>query len=106
MPATLIDGTAVAARLRAEVAVEAEKLKSARGRAPGLAAVLVGENPASQTYVRSKRKACAEAGLESFGYELPATASQAEVEGLVEQLNADPKVDGILVQLPLPDHLN
>jgi 5,10-methylene-tetrahydrofolate dehydrogenase/methenyl tetrahydrofolate cyclohydrolase len=105
MTATLIDGTAVAARLRAEVAVEAEKLKAAKGRAPGLAAVLVGDNPASQTYVRSKRKACAEVGIESFGHELPKTATQAEVETLVTQLNADPKVDGILVQLPLPDHL-
>jgi methylenetetrahydrofolate dehydrogenase (NADP+)/methenyltetrahydrofolate cyclohydrolase len=92
--------------LRAEVAVEAEKLKAAKGRAPGLAAVLVGDNPASQTYVRSKRKACAEVGIESFGHELPKTATQAEVETLVTQLNADPKVDGILVQLPLPKHID
>ena len=105
MTATLIDGTAVAARLRGEVAIEAERLKREKGRAPGLAAVLVGDNPASQTYVRSKRKACAEVGIESFGHELPKTATQEEVESLVTQLNADPKVDGILVQLPLPDHL-
>ena len=106
MTATLIDGTAIAAKVRAQVAVEAEALFAKTGQKPGLAAVLVGENPASQTYVKSKRKACAEAGLESFGYELPKTATQEEVEGLVKQLNADPKVHGILVQLPLPDHLN
>jgi 5,10-methylene-tetrahydrofolate dehydrogenase/methenyl tetrahydrofolate cyclohydrolase len=68
--------------------------------------VLVGENPASQQYVKMKRKTCEKNGLESFGYELPADASQAEVEGLVKQLNADPKVNGILVQLPLPGHLD
>ncbi len=73
---------------------------------PGLATVLVGENPASQSYVKSKRKACAEVGIESFGFELPASASQAEVESLVRQLNADPKVNGILVQLPLPAGLD
>jgi 5,10-methylene-tetrahydrofolate dehydrogenase/methenyl tetrahydrofolate cyclohydrolase len=73
---------------------------------PGLATVLVGDNPASQTYVRSKRKACAEVGLESFPFELSATATQREVEELVQQLNADPRVHGILVQLPLPDGLN
>jgi methylenetetrahydrofolate dehydrogenase (NADP+)/methenyltetrahydrofolate cyclohydrolase len=106
MTATLIDGSAVAARLRAEVAADTEKLKRELGRAPGLATVLVGDNPASQTYVRSKQKACAEAGIESFGHELPKTATQAEVEALVKELTADPKVDGILVQLPLPDHLN
>ena len=106
MTATLIDGTAIAAKVRAQVAVEAEALFAKTGQKPGLAAVLVGENPASQTYVKSKRKACAEAGLESFGHELPKTATQEEVEGLVKQLNADPKVHGILVQLPLPDHLN
>ncbi|MBI3362932.1 MAG: bifunctional methylenetetrahydrofolate dehydrogenase/methenyltetrahydrofolate cyclohydrolase FolD [Chloroflexi bacterium] len=106
MTAALIDGTAVAARLRSEIAAEAEKMKSETGRVPGLAAVLVGDNPASQTYVRSKRKACAEVGIDSFGYELPKTAAQEEVDNLVAELNADPNVHGILVQLPLPDHLN
>src|SRR3990172_1600866 len=106
MTAKLIDGTAIAAKVRAQVAADAEALFAKTGQKPGLAAVLVGDNPASQTYVKSKRKACAEAGLESFGYELPKTATQEEVETLVAKLNADPKVHGILVQLPLPDHLN
>ncbi|MGH2522754.1 MAG: bifunctional methylenetetrahydrofolate dehydrogenase/methenyltetrahydrofolate cyclohydrolase FolD [Anaerolineales bacterium] len=106
MTAQLIDGTAIAAKVRAQVAAEVERRVAEGKMRPGLAAVLVGENPASQAYVRSKRKACAEAGIESFGYELPKTASQAEVEELVGQLNADPRVHGILVQLPLPDGLN
>lgn len=106
MTATLIDGTAIAAKVRAQVADDAKAYFEKTGKKPGLATVLVGENPASQAYVKSKRKACAEAGMESFGHEMPATASQAEVEGLVAQLNADPSVHGILVQLPLPDHLN
>ncbi len=106
MTATLIDGTAIAAKVRAQVAADVEALVAKTGRKPGLAAVLVGENPASQAYVKSKRKACAEVGMESFGHELPKTASQEEVESLVASLNADPNVHGILVQLPLPDHLN
>jgi 5,10-methylene-tetrahydrofolate dehydrogenase/methenyl tetrahydrofolate cyclohydrolase len=106
MSAQLIDGVATAANLRAEVA-EAVAQRKAQGKSiPGLATVLVGENPASQVYVRSKQKACAEVGIESFGYNLPATATQSEVETLVQQLNADPKVNGILVQLPLPSHLD
>jgi len=106
MTAQLIDGVAIAAKVRAQVAVDVEKRAAAGLSRPGLAAVLVGDNPASQTYVRNKRKACAEAGLESFGYELPKTATQSAVEDLVAQLNADPRVHGILVQLPLPDGLN
>ena len=106
MTAQLIDGTAIAAKVRAQVAAAVEVRVAAGKQRPGLAAVLVGENPASQVYVRNKRKACAEAGIESFGYELPKTATQKEVEDLVVQLNADPKVHGILVQLPLPDGLN
>jgi 5,10-methylene-tetrahydrofolate dehydrogenase/methenyl tetrahydrofolate cyclohydrolase len=106
MTAQLIDGVAIAAKVRAQVAAEVEKRVAAGKIRPGLATVLVGENPASQTYVKSKRKASAEAGIESFGHELPATASQSQVEDLVAQLNADPKVHGILVQLPLPDGLN
>lgn len=106
MPAQLIDGTAIAAKIRARVA-EAVQKRIAEGKPrPGLAAVLVGDNPASEVYVRSKRKACAEAGLDSFGHELPKTASQSEVEELVAKLNADPRVHGILVQLPLPDGLD
>ncbi len=106
MTATLIDGKAIAEELRRDVARDVEKLVAAGGPHPGLATVLVGDNPASHTYVKAKRKACAEVGIESFGHELPATATQAEVEGLVQQLNADPRVHGILVQLPLPAGLD
>ncbi len=106
MSAQIIDGTAIAAKVRAQVGADvAARLAAGKSR-PGLAAVLVGDNPASQAYVRSKRKACAEAGIESFGFELPKTATQAEVQALVVQLNADPRVHGILVQLPLPDGLD
>jgi 5,10-methylene-tetrahydrofolate dehydrogenase/methenyl tetrahydrofolate cyclohydrolase len=106
MTATLIDGTAIAAKVRASVA-EAVAVRAAAGKPrPGLATVLVGDNVASQTYVRSKRKACAEAGIESFGHELPKTATQPEIEALVAELNADPRVHGILVQLPLPDGID
>ncbi len=106
MTAQIIDGKAIAAELRAEVARGVEALVSGGGPRPGLATVLVGDNPASQTYVRMKQKACAEAGIESFGHTLPADASQEEVENLVRELNADPKVHGILVQLPLPAGLD
>jgi 5,10-methylene-tetrahydrofolate dehydrogenase/methenyl tetrahydrofolate cyclohydrolase len=106
MTAQLIDGTATAEQIRAEVAAEVKERGAAGCMPPGLATVLVGDDPASHTYVRSKRKACAEAGIESFAFELPATSSQQEVEGLVERLNADPKVHGILVQLPLPKGLD
>lgn len=106
MTASIIDGKAIAKDIRTEVAQGIEKLLAAGGPRPGLATVLVGDNPASHTYVKGKRKACAEAGIESFGHELPATATQAEVEGLVARLNQDPKVHGILVQLPLPAGLD
>ncbi|NLX09690.1 MAG: bifunctional methylenetetrahydrofolate dehydrogenase/methenyltetrahydrofolate cyclohydrolase FolD [Chloroflexi bacterium] len=106
MTARLIDGAAVAARLRKEIAEQVAQMEAAYGIHPGLATVLVGENPASQTYVRMKHKACQEVGIESFAHNLPTDASQAEVEGLVHELNADPHVHGILVQLPLPKHLD
>jgi methylenetetrahydrofolate dehydrogenase (NADP+)/methenyltetrahydrofolate cyclohydrolase len=106
MTAKIIDGKAIAAELRAEIAAGVESLMAEGGPRPGLATVLVGDNPASHTYVRAKRKACAEVGIESFGHELPADASQAEVEKLVADLNADPAVHGILVQLPLPAGLD
>ena len=106
MTAQIIDGTAIAAKVRAQVAAEVQQRVAAGKPQPGLATVLVGENPASQTYVRSKRKACAELGIESFGFELPKTATQGEVEDLVARLNADPRVHGILVQLPLPEGLD
>jgi 5,10-methylene-tetrahydrofolate dehydrogenase/methenyl tetrahydrofolate cyclohydrolase len=106
MTASIIDGKAIATEVRTEVAQGVEKLLADGGPRPGLATVLVGDNPASHTYVKAKRKACAEAGIESFGNELPSTATQAEVEALVVRLNQDPKVHGILVQLPLPAGLD
>jgi methylenetetrahydrofolate dehydrogenase (NADP+) / methenyltetrahydrofolate cyclohydrolase len=106
MTAQLIDGTATAEQIRGEVAEEVKERVASGKIPPGLATVLVGDDPASHTYVRSKRKACAEAGIESFAFELPATSSQQVVEELVERLNADPKVNGILVQLPLPKGLD
>jgi len=106
MPAEIIDGKAIAAELRADIARGVKELVESGGPKPGLATVLVGENPASQVYVRMKRRACEEVGIESFGYELPADSSQEEVEALVRKLNADPQVHGILVQLPLPAGLD
>ena len=102
----LIDGKAVAARIRGEIAQEVKELIEKYGIKPGLATVLVGDDPASHSYVRSKRKACAELGIESFHHELPAETPQAELEVLVHSLNEDPTVHGILIQLPLPDHVN
>lgn len=106
MSAELIDGKAIAAEVREKVAQDVAEMVAAGKSRPGLATVLVGEDPASQVYVRSKIRACEKAGIESFGHNLPATASQSEVEGLVKELNADPKVNGILVQLPLPGDLD
>lgn len=106
MTAKIIDGKAIAEELRAELTKEVEAMVAAGKPKPGLATVLVGENPASKIYVSSKQKASAKVGIESFGYELPATARQEEVEGLVRELNANPKVHGILVQLPLPTGLD
>jgi len=106
MSGTRIDGKAAAAALRAEVAEAVAELKRATGRAPGLATVLVGEDPASAVYVRSKNKATAEAGMESFAHNLAADTGEADLLALVDRLNADPAVDGILVQLPLPAHID
>lgn len=106
MSAQMIDGTAIAAQIQEELATTVAELKEKHGIVPGLATVLVGDNPASQTYVKMKRKRSAELGIHSVGYELPATATQEEVERLIEQLNADPAIHGILVQLPLPAHLD
>jgi 5,10-methylene-tetrahydrofolate dehydrogenase/methenyl tetrahydrofolate cyclohydrolase len=106
MGATLIDGKAIAEKLREEVKQRVEE-RAAKGLPmPGLATVLVGENPASKVYVRMKHKACEEAGIISIGHTLPADASQEEVETLVGKLNADPAIHGILVQLPLPAGLD
>ncbi|KKC27732.1 bifunctional methylenetetrahydrofolate dehydrogenase/methenyltetrahydrofolate cyclohydrolase FolD [Sphingomonas sp. SRS2] len=106
MSADIIDGKAFAADLRAKVAAMVPAFRAAAGRAPGLAVVLVGEDPASQVYVRSKHKATVEAGMESFEHRLPADATQDELLATVRQLNADDSVDGILVQLPLPSHID
>ena len=106
MSAKIIDGQAIADEIRQEIAAEVEQLKAEHGLTPGLAAVLVGENPASQSYVRMKRRACEKAGILSFGHHLPEKATQEEVEGLIRDLSADPAVHGILVQLPLPRHLD
>ncbi len=106
MTGKIIDGVAAAENLRAQVAIEVQERLAIGKEPPGLATVLVGDNPASQSYVRSKQKACQEAGIKSFGYTLPATATQAEVENLVADLNANPQVNGILVQLPLPSGLD
>ncbi|MBW8843310.1 MAG: bifunctional methylenetetrahydrofolate dehydrogenase/methenyltetrahydrofolate cyclohydrolase FolD [Sphingomonadales bacterium] len=106
MTASIIDGKAFALGLRERVAQQVASFRAAAGRAPGLAVVLVGEDPASAVYVRNKHKATIGAGMESFEHKLPAEASQAELIALVDRLNADPAVDGILVQLPLPGHID
>ena len=102
MTAQIIDGKILAQQIRQEAADDVAKMVAAGLPRPGLATVLVGDNPGSQAYVSSKQKTCGELGIESFGHHLPATASQSEVEDLVTELNADPRVNGILVQLPLP----
>jgi methylenetetrahydrofolate dehydrogenase (NADP+)/methenyltetrahydrofolate cyclohydrolase len=106
MSAALIDGKAFAEGLRQRVGKLAAAFEQQAGRKAGLAVVLVGEDPASQVYVRSKGKATLEAGMNSYEFKLPADASRAELLGRVHELNADPNVDGILVQLPLPGHLD
>ena len=104
--ATLIDGKAFSAKLRGEIARKVEILKQSHSLTPGLAVVLVGEDPASQVYVRSKGKQTAEAGMNSYEHKLPAEAPQDELLELIDVLNNDPAVHGILVQLPLPKHIN
>jgi 5,10-methylene-tetrahydrofolate dehydrogenase/methenyl tetrahydrofolate cyclohydrolase len=104
--AKIIDGEAVASRIREEIKATVAEMVGNNESPPGLATVLVGENPASQQYVRMKQRRCKKVGIESFGYNLPAESTQEEVEKLVGELGADPKVNGILVQLPLPDHLD
>jgi methylenetetrahydrofolate dehydrogenase (NADP+)/methenyltetrahydrofolate cyclohydrolase len=104
--AALIDGVAIARVVRAEVAESAAELTRARGVVPGLAVVLVGGDPASAVYVRAKERACQEAGMHGESVRLPAETTQAELLAVVDRLNADPRVHGILVQLPLPPHLD
>ncbi|MGV6812093.1 MAG: bifunctional methylenetetrahydrofolate dehydrogenase/methenyltetrahydrofolate cyclohydrolase FolD [Brevirhabdus sp.] len=106
MSATIIDGKAFAATVREKVAGHVTRLNEENGITPGLAVVLVGEDPASQVYVRSKGKQTVEVGMASFEHRLDADTSEADLLALIEQLNTDPMVHGILVQLPLPGHLN
>ena len=102
----VVDGLALAKEIRAELAVAVAAHVASGRRPPKLAVVLVGEDPASASYIKGKRRACQSVGMESVECNLPASASQAEILGSVESLNADPGVDGILVQLPLPDGID
>jgi methylenetetrahydrofolate dehydrogenase (NADP+) / methenyltetrahydrofolate cyclohydrolase len=106
MTARLIDGKAVSQQVRAEVRQAVEAWVGGGGRRPGLATVLVGEDPASAVYVRNKQKACAEVGIEGFGHDVPADSTQEEVVELLSELNADERVSGILLQLPTPPHID
>lgn len=106
MTAKIIDGKAIAADLRAEVGRQVAKLKEDHGITPGLAVVLVGEDPASEVYVRNKNRSTIEAGMKSVEHKLDASTSEEDLLALIAKLNADPEIHGILVQLPLPDHLN
>jgi methylenetetrahydrofolate dehydrogenase (NADP+)/methenyltetrahydrofolate cyclohydrolase len=106
MGASILDGKAIAAEIRGQLKAQVDARLAGGRRRPGLAVVLVGADPASQVYVRNKRKACAEVGFHSDMHELPATTSQAELLAVVDRLNADPAIDGILVQLPLPPQID
>ncbi|MBE9231864.1 bifunctional methylenetetrahydrofolate dehydrogenase/methenyltetrahydrofolate cyclohydrolase FolD [Cuspidothrix issatschenkoi LEGE 03284] len=104
--AKILDGKALADKIQIELTQTIAKLKDQVGRSPGLAVLMVGDNPASAAYVRNKEKSCAKVGITSFGKHFPSQTSQTELEEVIAQLNQDPKVDGILVQLPLPPHLD
>ena len=104
--AKIINGKEISAQIRVELAEQTKAFEKENGFLPGLAVVIVGEDPASQVYVRNKRKACEEIGYYSEAYELPESTTQEELEALVDKLNNDPKIHGILVQLPLPKHLD
>lgn len=106
MTATIIDGTQIADEIRAGIAEEAARFTAQYGYPPGLGVVLVGDNPASASYVRMKRRACEQVGMRSVGHLLPAASTQEEVEAAVQNLNDDPGIHGILVQLPMPDHID
>jgi len=106
MPARIIDGKRVAAAVRTELTLRTAQFVSRQQRQPGLAVLLVGSDAASQVYVRNKRRACEEVGMASFAYDLPADTAQAALLTLIDDLNADPAVDGILLQLPLPAHIH
>ena len=106
MTARLIDGKEIAAELRADVKQHVAQRVASGHRAPGLAMIMVGDNPASQVYVRNKRKACKEVGIQSFSHDLPADTTQKQLLSLIDELNTNQAVDGILVQLPLPAHID
>ena len=106
MSAQIIDGKAIAAQLRQQIKQRIDARVAKGKRAPGLAVILVGNDPASEVYVRNKRKACEEAGLVSYAYDLPDNTPHNELLALIDALNEDPRVDGILVQLPLPDQID
>lgn len=106
LPAQLLDGKALALSLQAELITHIQSLQHRIGRPPGLAVLMVGDNPASAAYVRGKEKACERIGIASFGQHFAAETSQVVLEGVIQTLNCDPRVDGILVQLPLPPHLD
>ncbi|WP_026912265.1 bifunctional methylenetetrahydrofolate dehydrogenase/methenyltetrahydrofolate cyclohydrolase FolD [Patulibacter minatonensis] len=106
MSATIIDGKQVAAEVRAEVATEVAAFVAEHGRPPGLATILVGEDAASAVYVGGKQRACAEVGIKGFDHRLPADATREDLVALIDRLNADPEVSGILCQLPVPGHLD
>ena len=105
MAAKIIDGKAIAAEVKAQVRAGVDALIARGERRPGLAVVMVGDNPASQVYVRNKRRACEDCGIESRAIDLPQSTSETELLGRIDDLNADPSIDGILVQLPLPEHV-
>ncbi|MBW6497647.1 MAG: bifunctional 5,10-methylene-tetrahydrofolate dehydrogenase/5,10-methylene-tetrahydrofolate cyclohydrolase, partial [Bacteroidales bacterium] len=102
----LIDGKKIAESIKKEIAIEVERMKDKGGKVPHLAAILVGEDPASQTYVNSKSKACHEVGFDSSTYRFPADVSEKELLETVEFINNDPEIDGLIVQLPLPKHID
>ena len=106
MAGRIIDGKAIAADIRREVREQSDRLAARGKRRPGLAVVLVGDDPASRIYVRNKRMACEECGFISVSHDLPHSSTQTELVSLIEQLNSDPAIDGILVQVPLPDHID
>ena len=104
--ANIIDGKLISAQIREEIAENVKKYNARTGKLPGLAVVIVGENPASQVYVRNKKKACEQVGFNSWVYEMPESTTQEELNALIDKLNDDANIHGILVQLPLPKHLD
>lgn len=106
MPAQIIDGKKIASEIRADIKTKVEERLTANKRPPGLAVILIGSDPASQVYVNHKRKACEEAGIYSISYDLPSETTQHELLTIIDELNNNQEIDGILVQLPLPDHID